>query len=442
MQNSVRARPLSVPDAVAIVVGMVIGAGIFKTPSIVAGCAGSEEGLVLAWIAGGAISLAGALCYAELSSTYPGQGGEYRYLTRAFGAAPGFLFAWARLAVIQTGSIAMLAFLIGDYAADLLRPWGISSPVFAAFTVVLLTLVNVAGIRHGKGMQWTLVVALVAGLLGVAAVGMLGPSPPAEPMAAGAVPGRAMIFVLLTFGGWNEAAYLSGEVRDARRDMVRVLILSIALITALYLAVNLALLKSLGLAGMSRSEAVAADVMRRALGEPGARLIGALVVTAALSTMNATMITGARTAYALGRDFPKLGFLGRWRSQGETPANALLLQGAVALLLVAAGAGVRSGFEAMVDYTAPVFWFFFLLAGLSLFVLRRRDPERHRPFRVPFYPLLPLLFCAVCLFMLVSSLTYTGAGALAGAAVLIAGAPLFFFLRQGARPHPPKEKPP
>jgi amino acid transporter len=243
-----------------------------------------------------------------------------------------------------------------------------------------------------------------------------------------------MVFVLLTFGGWNEAAYLSAEVRDPRRNMVRVLVASIAVITTLYLAVNLALLNGLGLGQMARSEAVAADLMRRSLGEGGARMIAFLVVIAALSTINATMMTGARSAYALGRDFPALGFLGRWKETEGTPANALLLQGGIALLLVAAGAGVRSGFEAMVSYTAPVFWFFFLLTGLSLFVLRRREPATHRPFRVPLYPLLPLLFCLVCIAMLVSSLAYTGVGALAGAAVLLAGIPLFLWVRKGSNP--------
>lgn len=435
-------RFLSVPDAVAIVLGMVIGAGIFKTPSIVAASAGSAEGMFFAWIAGGAISLAGALCYAELASAYPGQGGEYGYVTRAFGPVPGFLFAWARMTVVQTGSIAMLAFLVGDYLVDTLRI-PLPSPWIAAFIVFGLTLVNAAGIRQGTGVQWLLVVALMVGLFGIVAAGALS----AEPLRQGGwradfLPGKAMVFVLLTFGGWNEAAYLSAEVRDPRRNMVRVLVTSIAVITVLYLAVNLALLHALGLEQMARSEAVASDLMRRTLGEGGARLIAFLVVVAALSTINATMMTGARSAYALGRDFPVLGFLGRWKEAEGTPANALLLQGAIALLLVAAGSAMRSGFEAMVSYTAPVFWFFFLLTGLSLFVLRRREPARHRPFRVPFFPVLPLLFCLVCIAMLVSSLAFTGVGALAGAAVLLAGIPLFLWVRKGIPPGSGKENSP
>ncbi|MBE0596980.1 MAG: APC family permease [Desulfuromonadales bacterium] len=375
------------------------------------------------------ISLAGALCYAELASTYPTQGGEYHYMTRAFGTGPGFLFVWARLTVIQTGSIAMLAFLIGDYLAETFSQLPLASPHYAALTVLLVTAVNLIGIRQGKQVQWSLIIVLLFGLGTLIVTGsLLRPAAP-QPFLAEALPGKAMIFVLLTFGGWNEAAYLSAEVRGSARNMLRVLVGSIALVTLLYLAVNLALLRGLGQAGMSGSDAVAADLMRLAVGEGGARLVSLLVVTASLSTMNATMITGARSGYALGRDFPRLGFLGRWQAQRRTPVNALLAQGGIALLLVAAGSWARNGFEAMVAYTAPVFWFFFFLVGLSLFVLRRKEPSVHRPFRVPLYPLLPLFFCAVCLAMLMASLAFTGVGALVGGAVLLTGIPLLLLVR-------------
>ncbi len=425
-------RSLSVLDAVLITVGIIVGAGIFRTPSIVAANSGSVEGLILLWIAGGAVSLIGALCYAELASTYPERGGEYHFVSRAFGSAPGFLFAWARMTVIQTGSIAMLAFLVGDYAAAALGHIPLTPAHYAAVTVVLLTAVNIAGIRQGKWMQASLIALLALGLSSIILTGSLsGPSPAAaEPSSDTAVFGRAMIFVLLTFGGWNEAAYLSADVNGPRRNIVRVLIYSIAAVTALYLAVNLALLKGLGLQGMSSSDAVATDLMRLSFGEAGAALVSLLIVLACLSTMNATIITGARTTYALGRDFRLLGFLGRWREGRETPVNALLVQGGIALLLVAGGARARDGFETMVDYTAPVFWFFFALIGLSLFVLRRREPLARRPFQVPLYPLLPIAFIAVCVYMLFSSLAFTGAGALVGAAVLVAGIPVFIFLKR------------
>jgi basic amino acid/polyamine antiporter, APA family len=431
-------RTLSVADGVLIIIGVVIGAGIFKTPSLVAASSGTPTEVMLFWLVGGVISLIGALCYAELASTYPHAGGEYHYMTRAFGQTPGFLFAWARMTVIQTGSIAMLAFLIGDYASEIFRLGENSSSHYAGLVILALTAINIAGIRQGKWMQRVLIATLVLGLTFMVAVGFTLVATPAPAVPFSAAPdqgalGRAMIFVLLTYGGWNEAAYLSAEVREKRRSMVKVLLYSIVAITSIYLVINLALLASLGLQGMAGSEAVAADLMRLALGENGARSISLLIAIAAVSTMNATIITGARTNFALGRDFRLFSFLGYWKQGSNTPVNALLLQGAIALGLVALGTGTRSGFVMMVDYTAPVFWFFFLLVGLSLFVLRYREPQVFRPFRVPFYPLTPLLFCMVCSFMLYSSLTYTGRGALFGVVVLTVGLPLLWLMRLAPR---------
>jgi basic amino acid/polyamine antiporter, APA family len=428
-------RTLSVADAVLIIIGVVIGAGIFKTPALVAAQATSSEGVMLFWLAGGFISLLGALCYAELATAYPDAGGEYHYLTRAFGRSPGFLFAWARMMVIQTGSIAMLAFLVGDYLSQVHHLGSYSSSQYAALIIVLLTAINIAGLHQGKWMQRLLIGTLITGLLFIIGTGVIAPAS-ASPasnvgpaMGGAAALGQAMIFVLLTYGGWNEAAYLSAEVRHNRRNMLRVLLTSIGIITAIYLLVNAVLLKSLGLAAVASSEAVAADLMRLVLGENGVIFISVLIAVAAVSTMNATIITGARTNYALGRDFLLFRALGRWREQGSTPVNALLAQGGIALALVLLGTGTRSGFQTMVEYTAPVFWLFFLLTGISLLVLRWREPGLVRPFQVPLYPFVPLAFCMVCLGMLISSLAYTGRGAMIGVIVLVSGIPLLVLAR-------------
>lgn len=419
---------LSIGDAVVIVIGIVVGAGIFKTPSIVAASAGNEGIFLLVWVAGGLVSLVGALCYAELASSYPHAGGEYHFLTRAFGPGPGFLFAWARMTVIQTGSIAMLAFIIGDYLSEVRNLGAYSSSLYAASVVVILTVANIAGIRQGNGLQRLFTATIIIGLLFVIASGFTV-DPATAGNAQGVMPegsalGMAMIFVLLTYGGWSEAAYLSSEVGNPGRNMVRVMLYSVAAITLLYLGTNLVMLKVLGLAGMAESEVVAADLMRLVLGDHGALFISILIALTALSTMNGSIITGARTNYALGRDLSRLSFLGQWQDKRGTPVNALLFQGGIALLLILLGTGSPSGFVMMVEYTAPVFWLFFLLAGISLFILRRKDPGRHRPFRVPAYPLTPLFFCAVSFYMLIASILYTGTGALVGLAVLAAGLPL------------------
>ncbi|MDP8915876.1 MAG: amino acid permease [Pseudomonadota bacterium] len=422
---------LGARDAVAITVGIVVGAGIFRTPSLVAGASSSEAAVLLAWAAGGLISLVGALCYAELASAFPHPGGDYHFLARAFGRPLSFLYAWARLAVIQTGSIALLAFVFGDYATQLL-PLGPASPaVYAALAVGLLTGLNWWGIRAGVRAQNWLTAAEVLGLLLLIVAGLLlAPSAPAAPPPAGDTSfGLLMVFVLLTYGGWNEAAYVSAELRGARRAMAPVLISSLAIVTLLYLLANAAYLRALGLSGTAASDAVAADVMRRAFGDGGAALISLVVAVSALTSANATVMTGARSAYALGRDHPALAVLGRWRTAGGAPGNALLVQGAAALVLVGLGALARDGFRLAVEYTAPVFWFFFLLVGVSQFVLRRREPDASRPFRTPLYPLTPLVFCAVNAWLLYASLAYTGWGALVGVGVLAAGGGLLLLLR-------------
>lgn len=431
-------QTLRVRDAVAMTIGIVVGAGIFRAPASVAGAAGDGTVMILAWVAGGLISLIGALCYAELASAFPHPGGDYHYLTRAFGRRLSFLYAWARLTVIQTGSVAVLAYVFGDYASALFRLGENSSAIYAAAAVVAITAVQWVGVRAGVRAQNWLTTLEVVGLVAVIVAGLAIAPQAAPAVAAGAAStpayGLILVFVLLTFGGWNEAVYISAELKDARRRMAPVLVLSLLAITVLYVLANLAYLRALGLSGVAGSKVVAADVMQLAFGPVGATLISAFVAVAALTSANATVFTGARTAYALGRDHPQLAILGRWHGKAETPRNGILLQGGASLLVVAIGAFTRDGFETAVGYTAGAFWFFFLLVGVSLFVLRWKEPDAERPFRVPFYPLTPALFCATNAYLLWSTLTYTAgqdvtAGALAGAVVLGLGLILLIPLR-------------
>lgn len=413
------ASVLGLREAVMLIVGIVIGAGIFKAPSMVAAMAGSTVWMFAAWVLGGVVSLIGALCYAELATAYPNAGGDYHFLKRAYGRSVAFLFGWARFSVITTGSIALLAFVFGDYMNQALplnrfgAAWG--PAVYGAAAVAVLSWVNLRGIRAGSFTQTWLTALEVAGLLliVVAALSLAGAGSPAPAAAAvrASAPatasfGLAMVFVLLTYGGWNEAGYISAELKDGSRNMVRALVGSILIITALYLMVTWAYWRGLGLEGMAKSDALAADLMRIALGGAGEKAISIIVAIAALTSINATMIVGARTNFAVGRDWPALSKLGFWDGVRGTPVHAMRTQSAAALLLVALGAWTGSGFKAMVEFTAPVFWLFFLLSGLALFVLRLREPGVPRPFKVPLFPLLPILFCGTCAYMLWSSLSY------------------------------------
>ena len=446
------ARRIDTLDAIAIIVGLIIGSGIFKLPQLVAMNSTSEYAFYGIWIVGGLISLVGALCYAELSTSYPHAGGDYHFLNQAFGRHLSFLFAWSRLAVVTSGPIAILGFVFGDYASNLAPLGAHASALYASLATLGFTLVNLIGIRETKGIQNVLTVLEVAGIMAIIVAGIFFAGLSPTEVAAGsatAVPGSmteasaagsaavswgaaplALLFVLFTFGGWNDGAYISAEVKDPR-GMVRALTASLVIVTLLYLLVNYAYVRSLGLAGVAASDTVAADVLRRAFGESGSSFISIAVAISALTSINSTIIVGARSNYALGRDWHALRWLGHWDVERDTPRNALLLQGAIALALIVGSELSGHGFQSLIDYTLPVFWFFVMMVGVGLFVLRRRDAGRPRAFSVPLYPLTPIVFIITCAFLLWSSLRYAGSGAWFGVGVVAAGAVLM--LLSGAR---------
>jgi len=430
---------LSVLDGVAMLVGIVVGIGIFGFPPMVAANVDDSFQYMAVWVAGGLVMLVGALCYAELGSAYPSAGGEYHYLTRAYGRWLGMLFAWARGTVIQTGAIAAVAFIYGEYANQLVPLGEYGEGLHAAIAVVALTILNLAGTVQSNWMQRVFTVLALAGVLavivaalaGAAGVGNVTPVPVTGESSPSGTLGMAMVFVLLTYGGWNEAAYLSGEMRDVKRDMRRVLVLGTLVVVALYVAVNLAFLSIFGLQGLRDSTAVAADVMQAVVGPASAVLLSLIVCFTALSTINGSIFTGARVYFALGQDIPALQRLSTWSTRGLTPVTALLVQCVITLGLIAFGSlSHGSGVQTMVAYTAPVFWLFMLLVAASLIILRRRDGAQPRPFRVPLYPVTPLILCLACAGLVYSSVMYAGIGGLVGLAVLASGVPFMLKYRR------------
>jgi amino acid transporter len=399
-------------SAIALIVGIVVGAGIFKTPSLVAGISGDAGWALVLWVVGALISIAGALCYAELCTAYPNAGGDYHFLQRAFGRDLSFMYGWSRATIINTGSIALLAFVFGDYMSTLIPLGAYSSAIWALAVVVLLTLVNVAGLNASSRVQTLLTVLEVLGLLAVVVAGFWVDAPASGAISwfvqapAPAQWGLCLVFVLLTFGGWNESAYVSAELRGGPRTMVWVIVASMAALTAIYLLVNLALLMGLGLKGLASSKTAASDLLGLAFGPWAHKALGLFVAIAALTSINATMIVGARTNFAVGRDWNALRKLGQWQLQLGSPRQALWMQAFISIALILLGTQEADGFSAMVEFTAPVFWGFLFLVGLSVIWLRQTDGQTERPFKVPLYPLLPLIFCSACAWLTYSSITY------------------------------------
>ncbi len=405
-------RLLSPGTAVLLIVGIVVGAGIFKTPALVAGISGDAGWALVLWLLGAFLSMAGALCYAELCTAYPHAGGDYHFLQRAFGRDLSFMYAWSRATIINTGSIALLAFVFGDYMSSILNLGAYSSALWAWAIVALLTAVNLIGLHASARLQALLTVLELLGLLAVVVAGFwveAGTPRAIEWFVQAPAPaqwGLCLVFVLLTFGGWNESAYVSAEVRGGRRTMVWVIVASMTVLTLIYLLVNLALLLGLGLQGLSQSKTAASDLLGLAWGDGASKALGLFVAIAALTSINATMIVGARTNFALGRDWSTLSRMGQWRADTGSPKQGFWVQGIISALLIALGTQEADGFSAMVEFTAPVFWGFLFLVSMAVIRLRITDGQTERPFKVPLFPVLPLIFAAACAWLTYSSITY------------------------------------
>lgn len=410
-------RRLSLFDATSIMVGIIIGSSIYVLAPRIAANVSSPFALMLAWAAGGLFALCGALCYAELACALPEDGGEYVYLGRAYGRRMAFLYAWAILWVIRPGTIGSIAFVFAEHAHQLFplvrsgegtaSPLGVS--LYAVGIVLLLTAVNMLGVRPGTRTQNVLSVTKTIGLLAVVAAAFWRPDasgPIAAPDVAGDNLGLAMIFILYAFGGWSDMPMVAAEVRDPERNLIRALVLGTLVVTGIYLLVNLACLYSLGFARFREARLIAVDLVHPVLGVYGERLIAALVCVTAAGALNGMIFTGARVAYALGRDHRAFAPLARWSDRYGGPLVALAAQTAIALALIAYFGRSGDGFQRMVAYTTPVFVTFFLSTGIALGVLRYREPHLPRPFRTPGFPVTWLIFCLSSAFMLYSSINW------------------------------------
>jgi amino acid transporter len=419
-------RILTLFDSISLTVGVIFGAGVLVTAPEVARGVGSAWGVIAIWVVGSLLSLCGAVGYAELATAYPEQGGDYVYLTRAYGRWAGFLFGWIQTLVVRPGDIAVMAYVFAAFAEPIVGSTPGGKPALAAAAVALLTAVNMAGVRLGARTQNSLTVAKLAGVLLVIAAAVFAGGVPGgvahQTVAVDPLPlSVALILVLFSFGGWNELVFVAAEVRDPKKNIVRAMTLGMAVVTAIYLAVNTAFLRVLGFTGLAQSDSVAVDTLAPIVPARASVFVAVLTCVCALGAVNGLIFAGARIAYAVGRDHCLFGALGRWSVRTGTPVPSLALQGALSVALILA----LGSFIDTVMYTAAAVYLFYLVTSAAVIVLRYRDPAAPRPYRATGFPVTTLTFCLVCGFLIVAAVGYRPTMAVASMMVILLGVPAF-----------------
>jgi APA family basic amino acid/polyamine antiporter len=438
-QTQALVRSIGLFDATMIVMGGVVGVGIFMNPSVVAGHLHSPALILAAWVAGGIVALFGAFIYAELAARLPEAGGEYVYLREAIHPAAGFFYGWVALIVINGGGGAAMAVTFAEYLR-LLVPVPVSDRVVGIAVLVLLTAVNCVGVRAASKVQSSLMLLRIAAVAVLAYCGArwLMHSPVARwtplldrPASFGLATsfGSALIPVFFAYGGWQTANFVAAEVREPRKNLPRALLLGMAGVVILYLAVNLLCVRVLGAEGLAAASAPASAVMRRVAGETGARLLAAGIALSALGFLSQSVLTYPRVFYAMASD----GWLPRafagLDSRSHAPVFAIVLSSLLAIAVLTVGR-----YDQILTYVESMDLFFFGLTATTLFVFRRREKRGDRAaeagsFRAPGHPWTTLVFIAVCFLVVLNSLVRNHGNTLITGLVLLAGA-AFYLLRR------------
>lgn len=443
-------RGLGAWDGALITIGSVLGTGIFLTTSDMARALPHPGLILVAWVAGGVLTLFGALTFAELGAMFPRAGGQYHFLREAFGPAWGFLFGWASLLVIMTGGIATLAVGFGEYLGFFapffstshvlftaaLGPvrWSVNGgQVAAALAIVSLTVVNVLGLREGAFLQNAVTVVKVAALLGLCALGLLAPAParsvvataPLMPVGMVAAFGVAMISVLWSYDGWYGLTYLAGEMKRPERDLPWGLIVGTSAVMALYVLANLVYVRALpveAMAGTGRIAEAAASVL---FGPWGARLVSAAVLVSTFGCLSATILYAARVYLPMAQEGLFFHGLARIHPRYRTPVACLLVQGAWSVVQAFSGT-----YAQLYTYVVFVVFLFHAGTGLALFRLRRTRPEAPRPYRTWGYPVVPLVFVLTSVALVANTLWEKPVESLGGLALVASGVPVYLWWRR------------
>ncbi len=421
-------QQLSLLDSTSIIVGIIIGSAIYEISPTVAAAAinwssrwaapawqqfAAQAVMLGIWLLGGLIGLFGAMCYAELATALPHAGGSYVFLSRAFGKSVGLAFAWSEFWIVRPGNVGAVAFVLARYGIELFPPSVRDKPglplILAAGAILALSAVNAWGLRAGTWTQNLLTIAKVLGLMmiiGTALTLSPGAQPAAPPPGEGPGIVLALILVMFAYGGWSDMSFVAAEVRHPSRNILRALLLGTGAVAVIYVAVNLAFVGALGLGQLAQTDAVAAKVLSLHFGKLGAAAISVLVVVSCLGAINGMIFTGARVFYALGTQHAAFRWLGTWNEAAGVPIRALAVQTIVTLGLVIVFGRNPAAFSRLVIFTGPFYWGFFSLVGVALIVLRRRGATGQGTYRVPGFPLTPVLFFLSSGAMTVAALQY------------------------------------
>jgi APA family basic amino acid/polyamine antiporter len=427
-------RRLGLFDATMIVMGGIVGSGIFINSYVVARQVHTPALILGVWVLGGLIAMAGAFIYAELAARRPHLGGQYAYIREAYHPAVAFVYGWALLLVTQTGGMAAVAVTFARYLLDLTRA-PLSEGVVAVLTLGTLTLINCLGVRAGSTTQNVLMVIKIGAIAALVICGFFwtaathAASRPLldRPVSFGLMTaiGAAIVPVLFSYGGWQTASFMSGELRHPKRDLPRGLLIGVAGVLALYLSVNFIYLRALGADGLANTTVPASDVMRAALGQWGASLIAVGITVSTLGFLAQGMLTAPRVYFAMAEDGLFFKSVAWVSPRTRVPVVAIALQGAMAVIIAVSGR-----YEQILNYVVSVDFIFFGLTATCLFVFRRRAArDDEGGYRVPGHPLTTLLFIAACWMVVINTIYTYPQNTVIGVAIMLAGIPAFFFWR-------------
>ncbi|MBZ5607225.1 MAG: amino acid permease [Acidobacteriia bacterium] len=425
-------RKLGLADALAIVVGMIIGGGIFVVPNLVARSMGSGVSILALWMFAGLLSFCGALACAELGTAIPATGGQYVFLREAFGPLAGFLYGWSVFLVGRTAQISWLAVTLSLYVSYFVPVGPVESKLIGASAILVLATVNYCGVRAGALVQKSFALAKVAGLLVIIASGLLLGGHAAQVQTTPAPfsfaqTGVALIACLLAYDSWISVSFVAGEIKNPQRNVLLALLIGLAICITIYTLANGAYLHVLSIPEIAASDHVGASAAERVLGPVGGKLVSAIILLSMIGTLNGAFLTSPRIYFAQARDGLFFRRFGEVHPRFRTPAFAIAAQAVWAVVLLLSGT-----YETLADYAMFSLWVFYGLMILGLMVLRRRRPDLPRPYRMWGYPVTPLVFLAVAAWFLINTLVTRPGPALAGLAFIASGVPVYFVWRSRA----------